>query len=191
VCRLAVQKTAVEFTVPKNYRPAMRTFLLTILLLGPLGSVWADGSVAITNEVKAATAVLTGRVLKLLPFLLDQYGEDSTSPSLFDRDAYQAQMRAHLGKTNQVSGIRFDVQWKASRAADAKLKVRVEARGVSTNGTPQMKTFETNVTAGFFSQWTKFTLTGGDYKKFGSLVAWRATLWNENQLIGEQKSFLW
>jgi hypothetical protein len=126
-----------------------------------------------------------------LPLLLDQNGEDSTSPSLFDRDAYQAQMRAHLGKTNQVSGIRFDVQWKASRTAAAKLKIRVEARGVNTNGTPQIKTFEAAVVPGFFSKWNKFTLAGDDYKKFGSLVAWRATLWNGEQLLGEQKSFLW
>ncbi len=186
---LAAVKTAVEFAAPKNYRPAMRAFLMMILLLGSLGSVFGAEPTTSTNDVKAVSAAKTGRILKLLPFLLDQHGQDSTSPSLFDRDAYQAQLRARIKLTNEVSGIRFDVQWKAARTTQ--LKIRVEARGVVADGTPKIKTFEAEGTAGFFSQWTKFTLTGDDYKKFGSLVAWHATLWNGNQLVSEQKSFLW
>jgi hypothetical protein len=148
---------------------------MTFFLLGSLGSVFAAEAV-------------TGRVIKTLPFLLDRHGEDSISPSLFDRDAYQVQLREH---TNEISGVRFDVQWKAVKAADEKLKVRVEARGIAKDGAPKLKTFESEVAAGTFSQWTKFTLAGDDYKKFGSVVAWRATLWNGDQLLGEQKSFLW
>jgi hypothetical protein len=135
-----------------------------------------------------ATDAVTGRVLKMLPFLLDLQGRDSTSPSLFDRDAYQARLRQHL---KEVSGVRFDVQWKATKAPDSQLKVRVEARGVSADGSPRLKTFAAQVTAGTFSRWTKFTLAGDDYKQFGSVVAWRATLWNGDHLLGEQKSFLW
>jgi hypothetical protein len=186
---LSAVKTAVEFAAPKNYCPAMRAFLMMILLLGSLGSVFAVEPVTGTNDVKAVATAKTGRVLKVLPFLLDQHGQDSTSPSLFDRDAYQAQLRARIKLTNEVSGIRFDVQWKAARTT--KLKIRIEARGVVADGTPKIKTFEADGTAGFFSQWTKFTLTGEDYKNFGSLVAWHATLWNGDQLLNEQKSFLW
>jgi len=153
----------------------MRAFLLMLFLLGSTGSIFAAD-------------VVTGRVIKLLPFLLDQQGRDSTSPSLFDRDAYQAHLRGH---TNEVSGVRFDVQWKAVKATAEKLKVRVEVRGVGEGGTPRLKTFEAGVAAGFFSKWTTFTLAGGDFKDFGAVVAWRATLWNGQQLLGEQKSFLW
>ena len=153
----------------------MRLFLLTLFLIASLGSAMAGDAV-------------TGRVLKTLPFFLDKQGYDSTSPSLFDRDAYQAHLREH---TNEVFGVRIDVQWKATKSSDEKLKVRVEARAVGLDGAPRLKTFEANVSAGRFSRWTKFTLMGEDYKKFGSVVAWRATLWNGDDLLGEQKSFLW
>ena len=135
----------------------------------------------------AADAV-TGRVHKVLPFLLDQQGRIALSPSLFDRDAYQAQLRAH---TNQVSTIRYDVLWSAKNAGDAKLKLRIELRGVDTAGRPKFKTLETEVTPGFFHKWTTFTLDGAEYKAFGGITAWRATLWDGDRTVGEDQSFLW
>lgn len=168
-------KTAVEFDPSKIYRPDMRVFLLTAFLIVSLGSAVAADAV-------------TGRVIKVLPFLLDQQGRDSTSPSLFDRDAYQANLREH---SKQVSGVRFDVQWKAAKSPDEKLKLFVEVRGVSADGSPRLRTFEANVTAGTFSRWTKFSLLSDEYKNFGSVVAWHATLWDGYHLLGEQKSFLW
>ena len=39
--------------------------------------------------------------------------------------------------------------------------------------------------------WNSLTLGSADYRNFGELVAWRATLWRGNQLLSEQKSFLW
>jgi hypothetical protein len=170
-----IQKQQLNLRRRKIIVPPMRAFLITFFLIGSLGTALAADTV-------------TGRVIKTLPFLLNKQGQDSTSPSLFDRDAYQAQLREHM--TN-VSGVRIDVQWKAVKAPAEKLKVRVEARGVALDGTPSLKIFETDVAAGRFSHWTKFTLTGDAYKKFGSLVAWRATLWNGDALLGEQKSFLW
>jgi len=47
------------------------------------------------------------------------------------------------------------------------------------------------VAPGYFSKWTMFTLTGEEYKKFGGITAWRATLWDSDQMLGEEKSFLW
>jgi hypothetical protein len=29
------------------------------------------------------------------------------------------------------------------------------------------------------------------YRQFGELIAWRATLWDDDKLLSEQKSFLW
>jgi len=45
--------------------------------------------------------------------------------------------------------------------------------------------------AGRFRSWTALPLAGNDYQRFGRVVAWRATLWNGDQLLSEQKSFLW
>ena len=129
-----------------------------------------------------------GRVVKVLSLLMDTNGAVATSPSLFDRDAYQAWLLEH---TNEVSGIRFDVCWKASHARGLKLKVRVELRGVAPDGLPTEDVLEQTVTPKIFSHWISLTLTGRDYKKLGTLAAWRATLWNGQQKLSEQKSFLW
>ncbi|HEV2318964.1 MAG TPA: hypothetical protein VGV18_04395, partial [Verrucomicrobiae bacterium] len=109
-------------------------------------------------------------------------------PSLFDRDAYQAWLLEH---TNAVSGIRFDVCWTARHAHRVTLTVRMELRGVGAGGLPTEASLEQTVTPKIFRHWISLTLAGADYKKLGTLAAWRATLWNGQQKISEQKSFLW
>ncbi len=153
----------------------MRRLLVILLLLGSLSATFAADAVS-------------GCVVKVLPLLLDLKGHDAVSPSLYDRDAYQAYLRQH---TNEISAVRFDVLWKASNARSAKLKLRVELRGIGPGGLPRQTTLEQSVTPGFFRRWTSLTLGGADYKNSGELVAWRATLWSDDQLLGEQKSFLW
>jgi hypothetical protein len=153
----------------------MRRLFVMLLLLGSLAAASAAGTA-------------TGRVIKALPLFLDLQGRDALSPSLFDRDAYQDRLRQH---TNEISAIRFDVLWKAARAGDAKLKLRVELRGGGTNGLPCQTALEQTVTPRFFRRWTSLTLAGADYQKFGKLTAWRTTLWSDDRLLGEQKSFLW
>jgi len=130
----------------------------------------------------------TGRVLKVLPHFLDQQGRHSLSPSLYDRDAYQAQLRAH---PEQRSAIRFDVNWRARAVPGTKVKIRVELRGTAKGNLPSQTTLEAELPASATSKWASLTLGGEDYKKFGEVTAWRATLWDGEQLVGEQKSFLW
>lgn len=151
--------------------------VLCLLLLG----------LCLTVAAHAGDAV-TGRVIKVLPLLLDQKGRVALSPSLFDRDAYQAKLHQH---PDLVSGVRYDVLWSADHAGDAKLKLRLELRGVGASNLPKQQTIETNVVPGFFRQWTELRLAGGDYQQFGAVTAWRATLWDGDQLLGEEKSFLW
>lgn len=153
----------------------MRALLILLLAI----SLFATAS--------AADAV-TGRVVKVLPLLLDQQGRMALSPSLFDRDAYQAQLREH---TNQVSAIRYDVLWSAKNVGEKELKLRVELRGVGNANLPKLKTLETGVTTGFFRRWTSLTLGGDEFKSFGAVTSWRATLWAGEQLLAEEKSFLW
>ena len=153
----------------------MRRLLMILLLLGSLSAAFAADTI-------------TGSVVKVLPLFLDLKGHDAVSPSLFDRDAYQFYLRQH---TNEISAVRFDVLWKAANAKDLKLKLRAELRGVGAGGLPKQTVLETEVTPGFFRSWTSLTLGGDDYKNFSEVVAWRVTLWNGDELIGEQKSFLW
>ncbi len=145
--------------------------------------------VAASTFVHATAAeAVAGRVIKVLPLLLDQQGRTALSPSLFDRDAYQAELRQHA---NLVSGIRYDVLWSAKNAAGQKLKLRVELRGVCGTNLPKTKTLEVEVIPGKYRQWTELPLTGEEYKSFDAITAWRATLWSGEQQLGEQKSFLW
>jgi len=152
----------------------MRALLILLDSLGVVAAARGDG--------------VTGRVVKVLPFLVDQQGRVATSPSLYDRDAYQAYLREH---TTNVTAMRIDVLWKATKAPEAKLKLAVELRGMTTNSVPRLTTLETNVAPGRFRQWTAMPLAGADYKDFGKVVAWRVTLWNGPELLSEQKSFLW
>lgn len=158
-----------------------------MLVLGSFTAFAAD-AVTRASRAEAAPAAPAGKVVKVLPLFLDAQGHDAKSPSLFDRDAYQVYLHEH---TNEISAVRFDVLWKATKAADEKLRLRVELRGVGEGGVPKLKTLETAVTAGTFARWTELTLGGDDYKNFGAVVAWRTTLWNGDQLLGGQTSFLW
>ena len=146
-----------------------------LILLGSLSMAFADGTA-------------TGRVIKAVPLFLDLKGHDAVSPSLYDRDAYQVYLRRHA---DQRSAIRVDVLWKASNTGNTELKLRVELRGIGQSGLPRQVTLNQVVKPGFFRRWTSVTLGGEQYKNFGELVAWRVTLLAGDQLLGEQKSFLW
>ena len=148
----------------------MRRILITLLLC--------------CSPALFAAETAPGQLVKVLPFFLDTQGRIAKSPSLFDRDAYQAYLRKH---TNEISGLRFDVQC----SADEKLKLRLELRGVGEGSKPKLKTIEAEVAAGSFNNWTEIKLVGEDYKNFGAVIAWRATLWSGDKPLGEQKSFLW
>lgn len=135
-----------------------------------------------------ANAGSSGNIFKVLPLLVDREGRTATSPSLFDRDAYQASLRGHM---DQVSAIRYDVEWRAKKSAATNHILKLELRGVATDGKPVMKIFETAVAPGGWRKWTSFTLQSDELKKLGSVVAWRATLQEGTTVVGEQKSFLW
>ncbi|MGA3283272.1 MAG: hypothetical protein ABSD57_02280 [Verrucomicrobiota bacterium] len=152
----------------------MRRFLMILLLLTVLPA-FADG-------------IEKGRIVKMLPLLLDLKGHDAISPSLYDRDAYQAYLRQH---TNEISGIRFDFLWQVENPAAAKYKLRIELRGIGAGGKPTRTMLEQEAQPPLLRRWNSLTVGSADYKNFGELVAWRATLWRGDQLLSEQKSFLW
>jgi hypothetical protein len=129
------------------------------------------------------------RVVKVLPHFLDRKGQHTLSPSLYERDAYQAQLRQHPAER---SAIRFDVQWKLVSPGSATHKLRVEIRGVAEGNLPKQKVLEQSVKgSSWFSHWSSLTFSGDEYKQFGEVTAWRVTLWESDLLLAEQKSFLW
>ena len=138
---------------------------------------------------ETASPPVKGRVIKVLPHFLDLKGRHTILPSLYDRDAHQARLRAH---PEERSGLRFDVEWTARPQDGSALKLRIEARGVAKGQLPASIVHETSVTRkGWFSQWTGARLTKEEYEKLGDLTAWRVTLWDGDTILSEQKSFLW
>ena len=88
-----------------------------------------------------------------------------------------------------MTGLNFAVRWKSS--ARIPLTLRVELRGFRGNKstTAMIETSERH--RGLFSKWSTVVLTGRDFREFGEVTAWRATLWEGNKLLAEQTSFLW
>ena len=135
-----------------------------------------------------AAGAASGKVVKVLPHFLDLQGRHTLSPSLFDRDAYQAQLRRH---PEQRSGMRFDILWRGRSATVKSATLRLELRGTVKGNLPSQLALETPVQITGISRWSALKLDGEAYRNFGEVTAWRVTLWNGTELVGEQKSFLW
>lgn len=140
--------------------------------------------------VLPAAQAATGKVIKVLPFFVDTNGLHTLSPSLYERDAYQAYLRQN---PERRSGVLYKIQWKSKGKVQAPLRLRVELRGVAQGNLPKQAVIERAVDRRrWFTQWDSLELVGEEYKRFGDVVAWRVTLWEgEDLLLGSQQSFLW
>src|ERR1051325_2813147 len=137
----------------------------------------------------AASQAATGKVKKVLPQFLDDQGRASVSPSLYDRDAYQAILNQHPEKR---SGLQFQVHWRTKGPVWEPLTLRVELRGAAPGKLPKQRLLDQRVTPdGWFGHWSRIELVGAEYKEFGEVRAWRVTVWEGQQQIGEQRSLLW
>jgi hypothetical protein len=129
----------------------------------------------------------SAKILKVLPQYLDKEGRHALSPSLYERDAYQYYLRMH---PRERSAMRFYINWKAR--GTGKLLLRIELRGSGEDISKAPLILERPVRPSrFFSTWSSLVLEGDEYQHFGQLLAWRATLWDGESLLAEQKSFLW
>src|SRR5216684_6679888 len=96
----------------------------------------------------------TEKIIKVLPQFLDAKGRRSLSPSLYERDAYQAFLRANPGK---CSGLAYNVEWNSKGATAPKL--RVELRGTPQGDKPKELALEKSVApGGGFGKWTAVRL---------------------------------
>ena len=166
----------VEFGRANAYSRAVGKLRIVLLLLT------AVTGGALPASLHAASA----RLVKVLPQFIDQQGRVALNPSLYERDAYQAHLRSN---PEERAGLSFAVQWKSRDTRQVRL--RLELRGNrGRNGTTALLE-ETVRHRGLFGSWSRVKLTGDAYKNLGELSAWRATLWDGETLLAEQKSFLW
>ena len=129
-----------------------------------------------------------GRVVKVLSQLLDQKGRQTLSPSLYERDAYQFDLRRNL---KLQGGARLAVQWKASKVDWTHLTLRAEMRCLLGDNLHTVTMEKPAVKSGHFSSWSEFRIEGADFKNFGHIVAWRVTLLENGHPLGQLESFLW
>lgn len=138
-----------------------------------------------TTPVRLAAA--ESRIVKVLPHLLDLQGRHALSPSLYERDAYQAQLRKH---PDQISALRFDIHWRAVRSAGSHPVLRLELRTATHQG-KDVLVLESPLPAQGTRGWTPLNLDANVYRNAGEIQAWRATLQDGGQVLAESKSFLW
>lgn len=151
----------------------MRGFTLLAILLVALGAAEPAGAAA-------------PKIKKVLPHCLDLQGRHTIYPSLYERDSYQAYLRDNPGKQ---SGLRIDVHWRPGPYTN--LTLRVELRGSNQRQPTEALLSRTLPARNPWSRWTSLTFLGEPYRRFGTLSAWRATLWDGQLLVAEQRSFLW
>jgi hypothetical protein len=154
----------------------MRATVLILIALfcwSPLGSQAAEGM----------------RIVKILKHLLDAEGRHTISPSLLDRDAYQAQLR---DQPESVSGLRFDVQLKLPSKSASPLLLKVKIRHGSGSTIDTYSTVSTlKQTGRRRPRWGQIVVSGDDYLKLGTIIAWRVSLWDGDTEVSKQESFLW
>jgi hypothetical protein len=150
-------------------------------ILLPALLVW----LAVAEQLPAAEA----RVIKVLPHYLDAKGRHALGASLFERDAYQAQLRQN---PDQRSALRFDVNWKTpGRFHKSAVTLRLELRTSKTEPDSPVVLEQRLRGSGIFGAWTQLTLDKKRLEEMGDLVAWRATLWAGDEQLSEERSFLW
>jgi hypothetical protein len=137
----------------------------------------------------APPAAAGPRIVKVLPQFVDAQGRAALSPSLYERDAYQAELRRDDARR---AGVRFAVEANGVRRHGRPLVLRLELRGTQAGlgGAPLVIEAPWRPRT-LTRTWADVSLTGEDYRRLGDLVAWRATLRDGDTVVAEQKSFLW
>lgn len=128
--------------------------------------------------------------IRVFRFLVDAAGRHALSPSLLDRDAYQAHLQEH---PEEVGGLRFVIQWKRRRGeTPAKPSIRVEVRHGDGNTIGEFsKTAPVKVRKTRRSQWHRITISDEEYARLGKVIAWRVSLWDGETMLAQEESFLW
>ena len=129
------------------------------------------------------------KAIQVFRFLVDAAGRHALSPSLLDRDAYQAHL---LEYPEEVGGLRFVIQWKRRGETPANPSIRVEVRHGNGNTMGEFsKSAPVKVRKTRRSQWHQITISGKEYARLGKVIAWRVSLWDGETRLAQEESFLW
>ena len=125
----------------------------------------------------------TCKIIKVLPHWLDLQSRHTLSPSLLERDAYQARLRANR---SLCSGIRFDVKWSKNSVNKVKLQIELRVTG-EAKPIQLVESIQPSQQRG----WSSVIMDGNEFKAMGKIIAWRVQLLDGDTVLAEQRSFLW
>ena len=133
--------------------------------------------------LSTANAARPGKISKVLPHWLDQQGRHTLSPSLLERDTYQAKLSADR---SLCSGIRFDVKWSKNTSVNVKLQLELRVTGETKS-----IVLEQAINPRRRSGWDSITLDGNAFSAIGKIIAWRLRLLDGDMELAGRRSFLW
>lgn len=126
------------------------------------------------------------RVVKVLPHFVDLQGRHALSPSLFERDAYQAMLRA---KPEKRGGLQYEVRWKARKVPDRALSLRLELVS-ERHPRSRARVIEIALPAKG-GGWARIPVDKAAMIETGEVIAWRVSLLDGGTVVASQQSFLW
>ena len=133
--------------------------------------------------LSTANAARPGKISKVLPHWLDQQGRHTLSPSLLERDTYQAKLSADR---SLCSGIRFDVKWSKNTSVNVKLQLEMRVTGETKS-----IVLEQAIKPSRRGGWNAITLDSDAFRAIGKIIAWRVRLLDGDIKLAERRSFLW
>ena len=128
------------------------------------------------------------KIFKVLPHYLDKEGRHALSPSLFERDWYQALLKADPEK---CSTVRFDVQWRNTLSDLNDLNIVIEVRGSKQGEDTIIVTEKLSPKKSIWSRWKKVKIPEKDFLKIEGINAWRVIIRDGETNLREYRSFLW
>lgn len=122
-------------------------------------------------------------IVKVLPHYLDAAGNSTDGPTLLHRDVYQQHLR---GNPELVKGVRYDVNWHGRQNVTFRLELRSTKAGVDPLVINKEASAGVRVT-----HWTFIHIDEAAYTAFGQPEAWRVSVWDGDEMLDEEVSFLW
>ena len=155
----------------------------SFLLLGILASVFL-ASCATQNTVSRGGF----SILKVNRTLLDRDGyETDVVGDLKGEASYQYSLRH---EPHRQTGARFHINLKAPRGA-SRVRLVLDVRGLTAANETARDTLSQSYSDIDGAEWTTIDITGSQFKRLGSIMAWRVMIYAGDRVMAELPSANW